>query len=220
MVCALFGALLSTVRLNTDSAVRALARFSHRASSCGLGALRSPLQFALPGPGRGDAAIRLRPLRSTCFRCTLFSVRLSPRAEPRPSLQRGGASRRPGCGPPSQGRRLRRLEGPSPKTLRSLTPIVAPGHHRFGSKPTGSFRTARLSDAQVWFHPRGQDRPTALPERRLGSLLSRRGWRNDPRRLLSCRVPCELARDRFSVPAAATRRLAAPDRIGSGVRAF
>lgn len=67
VVCALSGALLSTLRLNTDSAVRALARFSHRASSCGMGALRDPTQFALPGPGRGGAAIRSRPLRSTCF---------------------------------------------------------------------------------------------------------------------------------------------------------
>jgi hypothetical protein len=40
---------------------------------------------------------------------------------------------------------LRRLEEPSPKSSRPLTSIVARGHHRFGSKPTGSYRPTRLS---------------------------------------------------------------------------
>jgi len=87
------------------------------------------------------ACARFGPIR---LRCTLYpGVPVGP-PEPCPSMRHGNASRRSGCWPPALGRPLRRLEEPSPKSSRPLTSIVVLGHHRVGSKPTGSYRRARL----------------------------------------------------------------------------
>jgi len=75
--------------------------------------------------------------------------------------------------------RLRRLEEPSPKSSRPLTSHVAIGHRRAGSKPTDSCRLKLDLSGTRRIHPPDQDRPTFR--------------RNDPRRLPSCRVSCELA---------------------------
>jgi len=87
---------------NTDSAVTSLsAAFrlsaSPRATSYGVGALRDPVQFALLGPGRVNAAIRSRPLRPIRPRRTLSpSLRVRSPGTAHCFL-RGDAFQRPGC---------------------------------------------------------------------------------------------------------------------------
>jgi len=149
--------------------------YFHRASSCGVGDPRGPWQFALLGPGRWGAAIRLRPLRPIRSRCTLSPagcypirnrVRACDAATPCGALS---------ADPPRFVVVLRRLEEPSPKSSRPLTSIVARRHHRVGSKPTGSYRPTRLSwCVEYRIHPQGQDRPTVPPRREVRRYPSSR----------------------------------------------
>jgi hypothetical protein len=115
---------------------------------------------------------------------------------------------------------MRRLEEPSSKSSRPLTSLCRP------RAPPDRFQAdqqlpprSRSTVYAVRFYPPDQDRPTVLPPR--GELLSvRREWRNDPRRLPSCRFPASLWPIVVAVSATPTRHLAASDRIESLTRTF
>jgi len=185
---------------------------SSRETTYGVGALRGPLQFALPGPERVGAAIRSRPLQPIRPRCTLY---------PGPRVGGPGTAHLLPCvatpfsaldaDPPRAVGLSTTLEEPSPKTIRPLTPIVASRHRLSAPVPTASFRRARLSGMRSRLYRESQDHPT-VPSFARSHLPVTRRWRNDPRRLPSCQSPCELAHDPTGVAASRTRRLATPDR--------
>jgi hypothetical protein len=107
---------------------------------------------------------------------------------------------------------LRRLEEPSPIPFRPLTPYVTLGHHRIGSKPTGSYRPTRsLRAAEPGFTRKARIVPPPSP----------RGGANPPVREdggttqdAFCRIAVLRAcAHQPGIPSVLTQCLAAPDKV-------
>jgi hypothetical protein len=167
---------------------------TYRAASYGVGTLRGPVQFALLEPMKGGAAIRSRPLRPTRSRCTLSSRRLTPTRNRASAVCAATPLSALDADPPHaffSYRRLKSLHRDDP-TSGAPCRSLAPASRLLPRLPAAAPRASLAR--RVGFYRESQDRPTvpssrscALPDDRT------RRWRNDPERLPSCQLLCELA---------------------------
>jgi len=131
------------------------------------GSLRGSVQFALLGPMKVNAAIRLRSLWQIRPWCTLSSIRRNSGSKPRLSIVRVATPLSALDAYPPRHSVSRALDELSPQPYRPLTSHVAPRHQRVGSNvlrpPASALHASRNAPSR--FYLQSQGRPTVPPQR-------------------------------------------------------